>query len=99
MRYPFAQKNLDVFTLETHSKGISRLKVTFDDNFIFTAGDDGTLIIYENKEKDSKIKLDKEGIGMPPAEEFLIPREFYNDSKREIDKIKAKVHYNKFFSI
>lgn len=48
-RYPLTP---EVLEYQTHNKGISRLKITFDDNYIFSAGNDGSLIIYEVKEKD-----------------------------------------------
>jgi len=53
--------------------------VTFDDSFVFTAGNDGTIVIYEIMDKEMRIKIDKEGIGMQFAEEFLMPRETYNE--------------------
>jgi len=48
------------------------MKVSFDDNYIFTVGEEGAVIIYEVKDKDSKIKLDKEGLTVQFAEEFLV---------------------------
>ena len=61
------------------------MKVTFDDNYIFTTGTDGCLIMYENKDKESKIKLDKDNLPMQFAEEFLMKREEYSKEKNEID--------------
>lgn len=29
------------------------MKITFDDNYMFTTGNDGCLIIYEVRDKDS----------------------------------------------
>lgn len=88
MKYPFASK-AEIFEIQSHYKGISRIKVSFDDNYIFTTGEDGVLIIYENKFRDSKIKsLDKEGSSLQFAEEFLIPREMYNEQKRDIEKLR-----------
>ena len=37
------------------------MKVSFDDGYLFTTGEDGALVIYENKDESSRIKLDKEG--------------------------------------
>jgi hypothetical protein len=41
---------------------IKRIRTTFDDNFVFSAGKDGLLVIYEIVEKEFKIKRDKEAI-------------------------------------
>jgi len=58
--------------IQSHQKAITRMKVSFDDNYIFTVGEEGAVIIYEVKDKDSKIKLDKEGLTVQFAEEFLV---------------------------
>jgi len=47
-RYPFSDEILE---MQTHSKAIKKIRVTFDDSYIFTAGEDGLLIIYEIKDK------------------------------------------------
>ena len=49
VRYPFGDE--EILDMQTHSKGIRKMRVTFDDSFIFTAGEDGMLIIYEIKDK------------------------------------------------
>ena len=49
MRYPFGDE--EILDLQTHSKGIRKMRVTFDDSYIFTAGEDGMLIIFEIKDK------------------------------------------------
>lgn len=48
------------------------MKVSFDDNYLFTASSDRTLIIYEIKDKDAKVRLDKDNIGYSFSEEFLM---------------------------
>lgn len=37
------------------------MKISNDDNFCFSAGEDGSLVIYSINDKDSKIRRDKEG--------------------------------------
>lgn len=69
MKYPFTSEILEI---QSHFAPISRLRVSFKDNFIFTAGRDGTLIVYENRDKDYLVKIDNESVESV-AEEFLIP--------------------------
>ena len=68
------EQNLEIKEVQSHISAITRLAISFDDNYIFTAGEDGTLVIYENQQRENKIKLDKDGMGMAPAEEFLMQR-------------------------
>jgi len=42
------EQNLEIKEVQSHISAITRLAISFDDNYIFTAGDDGTLVIYEN---------------------------------------------------
>jgi hypothetical protein len=37
---------------------ISKLAVCYDDNSIFTAGEDGSFVVYEVKDKDCRIKTE-----------------------------------------
>lgn len=83
-KYPFSNEILEI---QSHYGGITRLSISFKDNFVFTAGEDGALIVYENKDKDYLVKIDNESVETV-AEEFLIPRESYNEQKKEIEKLK-----------
>jgi hypothetical protein len=47
-RFPFGDEIID---LQSHSKAIKKIRVTFDDSYVFTVGEDGLLIIYEIKDK------------------------------------------------
>lgn len=55
------------------------MKVSFDDNYLFTASKDSTIIIYEIKDKEAKVRLDKDGLGMQFSEEFLMAQDEYNE--------------------
>lgn len=63
------------------------MRVSFKDNFVFTAGEDGALIVYENKDKDYLVRIDNESVETV-TEEFLIPHESYLEQRKEIDKLK-----------
>ena len=96
-RFPFGDEIID---LQSHSKAIKKIRVTFDDSYVFTVGEDGLLIIYEIKDKvtywyfihlkykhlskEGKLKRDKEGVGIHFSEEFLISKQKY---KKKIKKI------------
>ncbi len=56
------------------------MRVTSDDQYLITAGRDGTIIIYEIKDKDARgLKL-KEGFSRP-ADEILVTRSDLDDLK------------------
>lgn len=41
--------------MKTHAKPISKIKTTFDDNLIFTVGEDGVFIVYTINDNNSII--------------------------------------------
>ena len=56
-----------------HSKGIERIRVSFDDSFLFTVSQDGSLIIWDIKDRDVRTaRRDKDLSSMPFSEEILI---------------------------
>lgn len=56
-----------------HAKGIERMRVSFDDSFLFTVSQDGTLIIWDIKDRDVRTaRRDKDLSSMPFSEEILI---------------------------
>jgi len=50
-RYPFTE---EIVEFQCHSQPVSCLKISFDDNYVFSAGEDGSLIIFEIKDKEAK---------------------------------------------
>ncbi len=42
-------------------KGISLLRMTYDDHFLISAGNDGCLIVFEIKDKDARGMKLKDG--------------------------------------
>ncbi|EGR31811.1 WD repeat protein [Ichthyophthirius multifiliis] len=93
MKYPFTNEILE---LQSHVSSITRLRVSFDDNYVFTASEDGALIIYKNEDKEFKVKMDKDNIIETQfTEEFLIQREQYNNQKNEIERLKKQLNEEK----
>jgi WD40 repeat protein len=75
---------------QTHSLGVMRISVTFDDNCLVSAGDDGSLYIWdihkkmENKKKDIKDSL-------PFADEILVTRTFLDDKQAALLDLERQV--------
>lgn len=54
-------------------RGIEKMRVTYDDQFLMTAGKDGCLMIFEIKDKEARGMKIKEGFAKP-SDEFLMTR-------------------------
>jgi len=89
-KYPFQKDG--VCQIQTHSLGVSKLMVTHDDSHLFSIGEDCNLIVYEMKDRDSKVKRDKESFGMQPSEEFLYDRQKYQKKVNKIEELQAAVN-------
>lgn len=87
MKYPFTNEILE---LQAHFGAVTRLRVALKDNFIFTTGEDGALIVYENRDKDYIVKSDNDNVEVV-AEEFLIPQDVYNEQKKKIEKLRKEL--------
>jgi WD40 repeat protein len=70
LRYPWEK----VFEIQAHSLPIERLRISFDNQVLFSSGHDGVLCIFDIKDKDPKGKKDKDNIQIHLSEELLIPK-------------------------
>lgn len=60
--------------VQAHSKPIERMRLTYDNNHLFTVGEDGCLIIYDVKDRDPKSKAKEREI-LPYADEILTEKQ------------------------
>lgn len=56
--------------IQAHSKPIERMRMSFDNHHLFTAGKDGCLIIHDVKDRDPKGKT-RERDCLPFSDEIL----------------------------
>jgi len=49
--------------VQAHGKGVERMRISYDNNFLFTAGKDGTLVIHDIKDRDPRGGLNKRDLG------------------------------------
>ena len=62
------------------------MRISYDDSFLFTAGNDGCLIIWEIKDKDVRaLRREKEALALPFAEEILITKTEIDDLNQQIE--------------
>lgn len=49
------------------------MKLSFDNNYLFSTGQDGLLIIHDIKDRDPRggAKREREGLGLPFSDEIL----------------------------
>mgnify|MGYP002079214966 CR=1 FL=1 len=85
-KIPFEKIN----EVQAHSKPIERLKLSYDNNNLFTVGSDGLLIIYDVKDRDPRggVKRDREGTILPFSDEILTEKteiENYQNEKEGLE--------------
>eukprot|EP00760_Papus_ankaliazontas_P029336 PhM_4_TR420/c0_g1_i1/m.15018 len=70
-----------------HCGAVSRICLTYDESVLYTVGDDGTLFVYDVKEKESRTS--KREITF--SEEILISKNDLEDKNTLIQTLKTKV--------
>ena len=83
--YKLSPFNGEYEEIQAHSLPILRIRVNFDDTHIFSAGQDGSLIVYEIKDSKS-LKKEKEN-SLPFAEEILITKAEIEELNHEIESL------------
>ena len=84
-RYPLTGVK-EIAEIQSHAGTIAKLAVCYDDNEIFTTGEDGSFVIYDIKDKDCKMKTEI----LDPAEEFLYSKKKLFDKKLELETLRNK---------
>merc|ERR1719389_272744 len=97
--YTFPPQRDGVIETQTHAGPVTRMCVTLDDGMLFTAGEDGTLYIYEVRRKDKATRRDKEG-ALPFADEILVTKAFLEDKKaalldfeRQVEELENQIDF------
>jgi len=64
-----------VSEIQGHSKPIERMRLSFDNNYLMTGGQDGLLIIHDIKDRDPRGAKAREGVVLPFSEEILVDKQ------------------------
>jgi len=74
-----------------HSAPCTRIRLTFDDNYLFSCSEDGCLFIFDVRKKDRVVtKRDKENV-LPPADEILVTRTFLDEKQAQQLELERQV--------
>lgn len=84
-RYPLAGAK-EIYELQSHAGTISKLSVCYDDNYVFSTGEDGSFVVYEVRDKDCKVKTEI----LDPSEEFLYAKSKLRTQKALLDELRNK---------
>eukprot|EP00927_Polykrikos_kofoidii_P004457 TRINITY_DN11755_c0_g1_i1.p1 TRINITY_DN11755_c0_g1~~TRINITY_DN11755_c0_g1_i1.p1 ORF type:complete len:1221 (-),score=291.71 TRINITY_DN11755_c0_g1_i1:257-3919(-) len=77
--------------IPAHSAPATRIRITYDDFYLFTCSDDGCLYIFDIRKKDRvNAKRDKEN-QLPPADEILVTRTFLDEKQQQLVELERQV--------
>lgn len=79
--------------VQAHSKQIERLKLSYDNHHLFSAGQDGCLIIHDVKDRDPKGKS-KERECLPFSDEILTEKNEIDQINQEIEQLTNDLNGN-----
>mmetsp|Transcript_78194 Transcript_78194/g.211524 ORF Transcript_78194/g.211524 Transcript_78194/m.211524 type:complete len:1255 (-) Transcript_78194:77-3841(-) len=95
--------NGDYAEYQAHSAPVTRIRVTCDDQYLFSTGDDGCLCIFDINKKDKNgalmVRRDKDG-ALGFADEILVTRGFLDDKQaalmdleRQVEELTSRIDF------
>lgn len=97
LRFPFGDQ-YEFQEHQAHSKMISRLKISYDDQYLFSSGDDGCLFVFKLTDREEKKSIQDKGIAF--ANEILITRSdleekniLMTEVRRQLEELKLEHEY------
>lgn len=88
----------DYLEYQAHAAPVTRIRITGDDQYLFSTGEDGCLCIFDVKRK-TQAKRDKDG-ALGIADEILVTRAFLDDKQaavvdldRQVEELTSKIEY------
>lgn len=67
------------------------MKLSFDNNYLFTVGNDGALIIHDVKDRDPRggIRREREGLNLPFSDEILTEKTEIDNYQNEKENLET----------
>ena len=86
--YKFEPFSGDYVEYQAHSKAIERIRVSYDDTHLFSVGQDGTVCIFEVKDRELK-RRERELKGITLSDEMIIMKNEIDDFHVQIDNLSS----------
>jgi len=84
-KYPMT---MDYQSYQAHAGPIERIRVSHDEQYLFSVGYDGSLVIFDIKDKDSR----KAGVSLlPHSEEVLVTKPDLDENIGAIEHLKSQI--------
>merc|ERR1719158_552845 len=81
----------DYIEYQCHSGPATRIRITYDDQYLFSCSEDGCLFIFDIRKKDRVVsKRDKESV-LPFADEILVTRTFLDEKQAQLLELERQV--------
>ncbi len=81
----------DVKDYQCHRGAVSRMRITHDDSFLVSAGDDGTIAIFAIEEEKGKIAKRDRPDALPYSDEVLVQAQDLDDQHAMMHDLEAKL--------
>ena len=89
MKYPFTADAGDFQEHIGHAGAVTKLRISIDDQYLFSTGEDGTLYIFKISDKETKSsKRDRE---VEYADEILVTKADLEEKSTLMNELKARV--------
>ena len=77
--------------IKSHNASITRLRMTWDEQLLVTASDDGCIFIYDVKDKDAKAAARRDQEKMDWALEVLVTRSELDERRSRMSELEQQV--------
>merc|ERR1740129_1555952 len=76
---------------QCHSAPATRIRITFDDYYLFSCSEDGCLFIFDVKKKDRVVSKRAKENELPAADEILVTRTFLDEKQTQLLELERQV--------
>jgi cilia- and flagella-associated protein 57 len=83
--------NGDIVEYPACSGPVSRIRISYDDTLLFVAGTDGSLLVFEIRDKDGRLPHREGSVAVPFSEEVLVTRSDLEDRATSIAELRDAV--------
>ncbi|CAK0790838.1 unnamed protein product, partial [Prorocentrum cordatum] len=74
-----------------HSAQCNRIRITFDDYYLFTCSDDGCLFIFDVRKKDRVVSKREKDSALSWADEILVTRTHLDEKQAQLQELARQV--------